>query len=155
METTDLAKLALSLSTDSRRILYEENKHRFTKVAFDVFQLNGSPVESLWVLEDGDDGKQYLAAMYEEMVAENKMESKGNWETILDKKSENLTLLYKDVPIKRFASSAYGFTKDDVHIFQRTLIEKLNSDKEFVNLLIKSQPKTTQDELFKKFPELS
>jgi len=155
METMDLAKLASSLNTDARRISYEENKHRFTKVAFDVFQLNSSPIESLWILEDGEDGKQYLAAMYEEMGTEKKMESKGTWETLLDKKSENLTLLYKSVPIKRFAASAYGFTKDDVHIFERTLIEKLNSDKEFVNLLIKSQSKTTQDELFKKFPELA
>ena len=154
MDTNDLAKLAGALYTDNSRIPYEENKHRFTKVAFDVFQLNGSPVESLWILEEGDDGKQYLAAMYEDLQETDQLGSQSHWETLRDKTGSNVTLFYKEIPIKRFASSDYGFSKDDVHVFEKTLIEKL-TEKDFVDQLLNSQPQNVQEFLVKKFPELA
>jgi len=154
METLDWTKLAGEVTPDDSRVPYEPNKHMFRKVAFDVFQLNSSPVESLWILEEDEDGQQYLVARYEES-GEETLEAKSHWEALVDKKGENITLMYKDSPIQRFASTDYGFDSEDVHVFQQVLVEKLSSDQEFVKKLINSQPEAKRNLLLEQFPELS
>lgn len=154
METLDWTKLAGDITPDAGKVPYETHRHLFRKVAFDVFQLNSSPVESLWILEEGEDGQQYLVARYEDENA-SQLESRGSWAALSDKKGANVTLTYKDVPIQRFASTDYGFTPEDVHVFQKTLIEKLESDPTFVNKLIQSQSEIKMNLLLKQFPELS
>ena len=154
METLDWTKLAGDVIPDSGRIPYKPNKHLFRKVAFDVFQLNSSPIESLWILEDGDDGNQYLVAQYDETES-NTLEAKSSWEALVDRKGENVTLLYKETPIQRFASSDYGFTADDVHIFQKSLVDLLNSDPDFVTKVLKTQSKEKLGILAQHFPELN
>lgn len=152
----DLKKLAETITPDTRKIPYEENKGNFRKVAFDVFRLNNSVSDSLWVLEDGEDGTQYLVAQYEEGEKEDPgLESKSHWVALSDRDSKNVTLIYKDEPIQRFASSEFGFNEDDVHIFQKTLIEKLSSDKKFLDKLIKLQPEEKREMLIEQFPELA
>lgn len=154
METLDWTKLAGDVVPNTDRVQYEPNKHLFRKVAFDVFQLNNAPVTSLWTLEEDEDGSQYLVAQYGDEQAEESLEVKSHWLALADRENKNVTLVYKDAPIQRFASSEYGFSEEDVHIFQRTLIEKLSSDKAFVDKLLKSQPKERQELLLKQFPEL-
>jgi hypothetical protein len=147
--------LATDVSPDTTRVLYEPNKQFFTKIAFDVFQFNTSPVQSLWILEEGDDGKQYLVARYDETQENSEsMKVESNWAALADSKCENVTLIYKDVPIKRFASTEYGFTKEDIHLFQKILVNKLSSDKSFVEKLIKSQPENFGKSILDRFPEL-
>jgi len=153
-ETLDWTKLAKDVVPDTDKILYEPNKHLFTKIAFDVFQLNNVPVKSYWTLEDGEDGKQYLVAQYGEEITQENLESKSHWLALVDREKKNVTLAYKNEPIQRFASSEYGFSEKDIHIFQRTLIEKLSSDKIFVDKLLKSQPEEKRKMLQKQFPEL-
>lgn len=151
-ETLEWDKLAKNIIPNTTRIEFEPNKRYFTKIAFDVFQLNTSSVESLWILEKDDkDGREYLVAKYEDPQP---LEAKSNWLALLDNEGKNITLAYKDVPIQRFASSNFGFTKDDAYIFQRMLVQKLNSDKSFVEKLLKSQPKEKQEFLLTQFPEL-
>jgi len=151
-ETLDWGKLTTEIVPNTKKILFESNKHRFTKIAFDVWQFNDSTVESLWILEDGEDGKQYLVAKYED--SDQSLESKSNWLALLDKEGKNITLAYKNTPIQKFASSDFGFSKDDAYIFQKMLVEKLSSDKSFVEKLIKSQPREKQEKLLTQFPEL-
>jgi hypothetical protein len=153
MDTLDWTKLAGDVTPETSRIPYEPNKHLFKKVAFDVFQLNSSPVESLWILEEGDDGQQFLAARYTDEESET-LEVKSHWSALSDREGKNVTLTYKDAPIQRFASSDYGFSEDDIHTFQQTLVEKLGSDESFVSKLLKSQPKIKLDSLMLQFPEL-
>lgn len=155
METLDWAQLAGTVEPRRDRVSYEENKHMFTKVAFDVFQLNSSPVESLWVLEKNEDGAEYLVAMYGEDDAAEQLEVKSHWEAVSDKDGKNVTLLYKETPLQRFASTDYGFDQSDVHIFQRTLISKLASDKEFRDKFLNSQPEEKREMILKQFPELA
>lgn len=154
MDTLDLTKLAKDLTPNRHRIPYEPNKHLFRKVAFDVFQLSGSPIDSLWNLEDGEDGEQFLVAQYEDDDAQG-LESKSQWTALTDKTAENVTLLYRDTPIQRFASSQYGFDSGDVHVFQDTLIEKLSTDKDFLDKFLESQSEEKKAELLRQFPELS
>jgi len=154
METIDLTKVASVVDPDNKRILYSRHKHLFTKVGFDVFQLNSSPVESYWLLEKGDDGEEYLVANYEKEL-DKELSAKSSWEALSDKESKNVTLLYKGVPIKRFASSDYGFENDDVHIFKGALVDKLRVHQEFVNKLMEVLPEEKKSALMKAFPELS
>lgn len=156
METLDWTQLASTVVPDKNRIPYEPNKHLFKKVAFDVFQLSGSPIESLWTLEDGEDGSQYLVAQYEDGAeAEKSLESKSYWAALSDRDGQNVTLTYKNTPIQRFASTEYGFTKEDVHLFQDAVVEKIASSESFVSKFLKSQPKVKLDLLVSQFPELS
>lgn len=153
METLDWTKLAKDVTSDNSRIPYEANKHLFTKIAFDVFQLNSSPVESLWILEESDDGDQYLVAQYDDVESQT-LEVKSHWKALSDRDGQNITLVYKDYPVQRFSSSEYGFTNKDIHIFQKSLINKLASDKKFTSKFLNSQSKDKLNSLISKFPEL-
>lgn len=153
MDTLDWTQLAGEVTPETGRIPYEPNKHLFKKVAFDVFQLNTTPVESLWTLEDSEDGTQYLVAMYGDEEPEQ-LEAKSHWEALADREGKNVTLMYKDAPIQRFASSEYGFNSEDVHVFQQTLVNRLASDSAFAVKFLKSQPKAKLDSLIAQFPEL-
>jgi hypothetical protein len=153
METLDWKRLASDVVPETGKVRYGPHKHLFTKVAFDVFRLNNSPINSLWTLEDGDDGEQYLVAQYEDEESET-LESRGAWMTLSDREGKNITLFYREMPIQRFASKDYEFTPEDIHIFQQTLIEKLSSDKTFVEKLLKSQSEEKRKMLLQQFPEL-
>ena len=83
------------------------------------------------------------------------IEVRSNWLALADRKAENVTLMYKNAPIQRFASSEYGFTQSDINIFQQTLVEKLSKDKSFVDKLLKSQPEEKRKSLIEQFPELA
>jgi hypothetical protein len=155
METLDWTKLSKEMLENKGKVQYEPNKGLFTKLAFDVFQLNTTHVESLWTLESGDDGKQYLVAMYSDDDTAGSIEAKGSWAALADADNKNITVFYKDTPIQRFASSDYNFDQNDAYIFQKTLAEKLNSDKSFVDKFVKSQPQEKQDLLLGQFPELA
>ena len=153
MDTLDFVKLSGVVNKDAGKIPYEQNKHLFTKIAFDVFQMTGSPINSLWKLEDDEDGKQYLVALYEEGDVEPK-KVKSSWMALSDKAGKNITLFYKDMPIQRFASADYGFEQADAHLFQQTLLEKLSSDKDFLKKFLDNQPEERRNQILKAFPEL-
>lgn len=154
METVDLTKVADIVDSNKKRLSYKKYKHLFTKVAFDIFQLNSSPVESYWILDKGDDGQEYLFANYETETDE-KLQAKSNWEALSDKESKNITLAYKGVPIKRFASSEYNFDANDIDIFKNALVSKLDTNKEFINKLMNTMSNEKRSALIEAFPELN
>lgn len=154
MDTLDWNMLADRYAAKQVKVPYEPNKQFFTKVAFDVFQLNTSPVESLWTLEEGEDGKQYLVAVYNDETQEKPLEAKSEWHALADKEAKNVTLLYKNTPIQRFASKDFGFNSEDVYVFQKTLINKLSSDRDFLKKFLDSQPEEKKNQLLAQFPEL-
>lgn len=153
MNQIDWKNIDKKLNPNLSKIPYRENKHRFTKIGFDVFHLNSSPIESYWILEKDENGKEYLSANYE-IEPEEKLQAKGSWEALSDKESKNITLLYKGVPIKRFASSEYGFEGDDVGVFKNALVNKLSVSQEFVDKLMEVLTEEKRDALIEVFPEL-
>lgn len=155
METLDWQKLVGAVVPDTQRLPYEPNKHLFRKVAFDVFQLKSGPVDSLWILEEGEDGSSYLVAQYDEESKEKGLEVKSSWSALADKEGKNVTLFYKEMPINRFASSKYGFSNKDAHLFQEALLENLASDETFKKNLLKSLPEEKRNALLGQFPELA
>jgi hypothetical protein len=136
------------------KLVFEENKKFFTKIAFDVFQLNSSPTESLWILEDGADGKQYLSATYDYDDTQQK-EAAGEWNALANKDASMVVLCYKNFPIHKFASAEFGFDASDAHIFSKLVASKANSDKSFVSKVMGAQPKEKQDVVYSQFPELA
>lgn len=134
-----------------QKIDFEKNKHFFTKVAFDVFQLNTVPIESLWILEQGEDGKQYLSATY---IEDDHLEVKSDWSAISNKDSSIVVLCYKNFPIEKFSSKDYGFTPNDISIFQKTIVKKASTDKDFVNNIISNFSNDKKEEIIKQFPGL-
>jgi hypothetical protein len=136
-----------------KKLDYEKNKHLFTKLAFDVFQLNGSPVKSLWILEDGEDGKQYLSATYDS--SEEQLEITGQWNALVNKEASMVVLYYKGYPIQKFESQIFGFTKESADAFSEMIVKKANSDDKFVKTIIESQNKEKQEIIIKQFPELN
>ncbi len=154
METIDWAKVASTVIENKGRLPYNENRHLFTKVAFDVFQMNDSPFEAYWTLETGEDGEEYLVATYDAESKESGLTSESKWEALSDKKSENVTLFYRGVPVKRFASCEYNFNSSDVNIFKSSLVGKLKKEASFVNKLLKVLPNEKKTALVQTFPEL-
>jgi hypothetical protein len=147
MEQNDWAGLFRKYA--SNKVDYDKHKHLFTKVAFDVFQMNSSPVDALWTLEDGEDGKQYLVATYDE---DTTLKTESAWKTIANKEASAITLFYKDCPVHKFASSEYGFCKDDAHLFERLILSKA-SDSGFVKSMLASEPDKAES-ILALFPEL-
>lgn len=151
MDTLDWDNLSKSINKTDK-VAFETNRGLFTKIAFDVFQFNASPTESLWKLEEDENGKQFLVAMYDDSNAE--IITQGNWNALPDKTAQNITLFYKDTPLQRFASKDFGFDQDTAGIFQRILIEKLSSDQAFRLKFLNSQNEEMRAQLLVKFPEL-
>lgn len=110
---------------------FQKVAHAFNKVAFDVYREKEGDTK-LWELREGDDGKKYLYALYDEApagtlksesndVADEELPAKkaSVWHAAGDSTAENVTLFYKNHPIHRFASTTYGFNKSDIDNFIR------------------------------------
>lgn len=127
---------------------YDKVKDVFTKVAFDVYKNNNS--EKLWTLEDGDDGKQYLVALYEDgegdIVSESNLQK--DWVATPDSNGKNITLAYKKTPIARFSSEDYSFDSSNSSKFAQFL-EKKASDGRFVNDLLDIMPEAKKIAILK------
>jgi len=148
MEKIDYQKMADVLSP--KKIPYVPNKHLFHKVAFDVFQMNDSKIPSYWVLEKCDDG-EYLVATYEN----EEIKSESAWSALSDKENQNITLSYRNIPIRRFAMVEFRVKAEDVHIFKQAMIEKLEEDTGFVDKLLNTLPEDKKNSLVSLFPELA
>lgn len=147
MEHNDWAGLFHKFT--NKKLDFNKHGHLFTKVAFDVFQMNSSPIESLWTLEADEDGKQYLVATYDDGAI---VAAASTWQTFSNKEASTVTLMYKDCPVYKFASTEYGFSKDDVHLFERLVLNKAK-EPSFVKLLLESQPEKAES-IIALFPEL-
>lgn len=155
MDTLDFNGLSQVLNPDKKRLAYEENRHLFTKVAFDVFQLNSSPIESYWILEKGDDGKEYLVAKYEDASDTKTIESRSSWQALSDRDAKNITIFYKGTPVRRCTADEFGFNDADIHIFKKALVEQLSSNADFTKKMLNTLVEDKQKSLFQQFPELN
>lgn len=134
-------------AVNKSRTVYEfsEVKHLFKKVAFDVYKpVTGS--EQLWELRDGEDGKQYLFALYEEGEDIIAQASAKEWYAIPDAQGLNITLSYKQIPVARFASTECGFTSEEAGEFA-AFLEKRAASKDFVSEMLKHLPEAKRHAL--------
>lgn len=139
---------------DKSRIRFSkelEESGQIKKVAFDVYRVDNDPYENLWILEDVN-GVPHLVRASDEPQSEPSV--RGDWVATSDHERQNVTLSYKNVPVARFASKDYGFNKSDVMTFKSALLERLESDNEFLREVLAEQPNSKKESLVQNFPEL-
>lgn len=122
---------------------------QFKKFAFDVYKVDNDPYESLWVLQEFDDGPHLVRAGDPKYAKEDK----GDWSAVSDYSRENVTLVYKNVPIARFSSEEFGFNPQEAMTFKSALLEMVESDGEFVKSVLSEQPSGKREALTMTFPE--
>ena len=124
----------------------------FEKIAFDMYRLSpeDDPYHSLWTISNVD-GKNYLVRTQTPTV---EIKTAGEWSATSDYDKKNVTLSYKNVPLIRFSSNEYGFSSEDISIFKKALIEKIESNSSFVKEIINDQPISKKEALTSTFPEL-
>ncbi len=141
-----------NIITPSERIPVNGNEYRMTKVAFDMFRLDNEP-ETLWKVQSDDDGNEFLVRTY--TLPENELSVKSSWSVAMDNKKANLTIFYKDVPIKRLAASTYGMkTAEESEFLASVVRKKLATDINFGKKLLKTLPKIKLQAIASSFPEL-
>ena len=125
---------SIEQAVPSKRTCYDFDKYQsyFYKVAFDCYKANNGS-EQLWELRDGDDGRKYLFALYEE--PEDVVTSSKDWEAQPDQEGKSITLSYKKIPIYRFASEQFRFTPQQAGEFAE-FISKKAENKDWIQKLL-------------------
>lgn len=137
----------------NNKLAAEDVRNRMHKIAFDVYSIENDPYDSLWRLEsNADDGKDYLVRMDNDLIAESKT---GSWSATSNENGTSVTLTYQNVPLQRLSGKIFGFSKDDVGIFKKALLEKVSKDETFRGKILDMQSDERKVEIYKTFPELS
>lgn len=125
----DFEELKQSVVPDSR-VPLKGNEHRLVRVAFDLYRFKEGNVEELWQVQSSDDG-EFLVRTYD-LSDEEEKKAEYKWMVELDKKGENLTIAYRNIPLYKIAVQKYGIkTAAEVQTFQRAIYSKLNTDEDF------------------------
>jgi hypothetical protein len=128
---------------------------RIERVAFDVVRFRDSGgLDKLWVIQEHE-GEQVLVAMYDddEDVQKEATASDRSWAVVPDS-TGNLSVFYKAEPIVRLSMKKLGLPQEDTAVVGRYLPEKLASDKDLTQALLKELPSKEREALFAKYPEL-
>ncbi len=141
-------------SQSNDKLAVELVRNRMHKVAFDVYSVDNDPYDGLWKLESSaDDGKEYLVRMDGEgTVAETKT---AGWAATSNENGTSITLAYRGIPLQRLSGKIFGFSKDDVGLFKKALLEKVSKDDSFRGKILDMQSDERKAELVKAFPELA
>jgi len=138
----DYKSLSNVVDPDTSRIPLKGNEHRIIRVAFDMVRFKDSGPEELWQIQSNDDG-EFLVRTFDIGDEENVVTS--NWKVMLDKKEENITVAYQNIPIKRVACKEYGATNTkEAWMLRDTIYERLNSDQKFIRSFYFSLPSDKQ-----------
>jgi len=156
LEEVDQALLSIAGNNKSRevpdRIAFSEESVTngcFKKVAFDVYRVDNDPYETLWILQDFDDGQHLVRAS----IPEYSQEVHGEWCAVSDGERKNITLKYKNIPIARFSSDEFNFKPDEALTFKSAILDRAEKDDDFLKDIFKSQPSSKREALVSTFPE--
>jgi hypothetical protein len=132
---------------DENKIPVAGNESRIKRFAFDLFQVDGENVEDLWKIQADDDGKEYLVRTYS--LPEEEKIITSSWNVLNDKKCANLTIYYKDIPLKKMAMSDLGIKNLEIDNIRNTLIKKLSNNSDFIIKFVATLPADKIEELQK------
>lgn len=117
------------------------NESKMTRVAFDLFKLDGDNKEDLWMVQADDDGKEFLVRTDRFLEEDESKLVTSNWTVLLDKKASNLTILHKNIPITRLAMKDFGIKNEkDANVFSNVVFNKFATDKEFIEKFLSELP---------------
>lgn len=125
----------LEKTVEKKRTVYsfDENVKHFTKVAADCYRANNGSAQ-LWELRDGDDGKKYLYALYNEAEDITAL-ANSEWTAIPDSTGKHITLAYKKTPIHRFDTDKFNIDPSEAMQFA-DYIKKSAQKKEWRSSLL-------------------
>jgi len=123
---------------------FEDVKHLFRKVAWDVYKpLSGSEV--LWELRE-ENGEKFLFSLYDDEsdITIQSKEAPSPWSAISDHAGENVTLSWNNIPVHRFAHNEFKFSSSEANEFAGFL-QKQASDERFVNDMLAQMPEAKRE----------
>jgi hypothetical protein len=134
--------------------LLDDVKDRVKKVAFDVVRfVDSENIDDLWQVQQADDGKQYIVAMYGD--GDGPAKSSSDWSVLSDGGGDNVSVFYKNEPVTRVSMSSVGIPTNDAKLVCGFLTKKLASDDSFVADLLNDVPEERRKDLVEKHPELA
>lgn len=136
----ELDWMLLSEQTETKRAKYrfDDVRGQVRKIAFDVFKATNG--DSLWQLQEDDDGQKFLYAIYGEPAELTATSADINgWKATPDRDGKNVSLAFKNLPLIRFASAEHGFDPAEATEFAQFLETKVQ-DPEFVAKMSASLP---------------
>lgn len=105
---------------------------KFVRADLGVFR--NSDDHSVWQLEKGDDGKDYIIRTDSFDKA-----NASDWTASANRVGDSVTLAYKNYPIRRFAKAEFEYS--DANEFAKFLVQKASQGGEaFVKGLVKTLP---------------
>jgi len=133
----DLKELKDTIVPDNSKVPLKGNENKIIRVAFDLFRFKDGDPEELWQVQSSDDG-EFLVRTYALPGDEGNIEP-SKWSVQADKKEENITVSYLNTPILKIAAKKYGITDpNDVRLLERVIYNKLATDNNFVNKVVRS-----------------
>lgn len=125
---------------------------RIEKVGFGVVRfVDDSNKVSLWQIIKGDDGNEYIEAMYDE---EPEIIEKNAWTIETDKNVKTATIFYKNTPVKKIAFGELGIPAKEVGDFIRHTSERLSNDISLVRKMLGTLDENYRNVIVKRFPEI-
>lgn len=130
----NLDELVSVVVPDGNKIPLAGNEHRIMRVAFDLFRFKDGNPEELWQVQSSDDG-EFLVRTYALPEEEEEVKtSSDKWSVEIDKKEENLTVAYRNIPLIRLAKKDFAINNpEEMRLLQRLVFTKLSNNKDFVN----------------------
>jgi hypothetical protein len=106
----------------------------------------------LWQIQQGSNGEEYIAAMYDDVDSDV---VKHSWSIKVDRMRKSATIFYKNTPIKNVIFASLGIQDNDINNFVRFLPNKLANDKVIVAKMLNEVDENYKQKLINNFPELS
>jgi len=147
----DFASLCAVVAPD--RIPLHGNEHRITRVAFDLFKMDGDK-ESLWQVQADDDGNEFLVRTYE-LPKDESIQAKSDWDVALDSRKASLTVSYRGMPIHRMVAADYGAQNPSDAAMLCDLVQAKLADDRFASRMIAALPESKRAALLTTFPKFA
>jgi len=143
---------AMRRTASCEKVHFAQNRHRFTKVAFDIFREDAT--NSLWQLTQDEGGEEWLTRSdMADVSAEQPEESTQAWSAIPHRNGQAVTLAYQKTPVTLFRGQQFGFEPHEARQFCGYIINRLGAQ-EFQRRLIANLPVARREVLEQQHPEL-
>ena len=136
-----------------KQIKLADVKDQLKKVAFDMVTFRDNP-EKLWQITKGDDGQDYIVAMYSSGETGLEKKEASAWSVASDKLNKNATIFYKNTPITSLNFNEIGVKAEEIENFKSSLPKLLASKKEHVASMLRSLDPNYRAKIASLYPEL-
>lgn len=123
-----------------------EASGRFVKADLGAFRNREDG--SIWKLDTGDDGLQYIVKTESDDTI-----SQAGWTAAPNRTGDTITLSYLNVPVRKFTTSEFGFNPDNAALFASVIIAKATEEQpKFVKNILATLNFEDRIRLQKQFP---